>query len=208
MIETPTFSDAAWQRMLAPYLDAPASVELVASLERYLKLLMLWNARINLTSVRDPVAIVQRHFGESLFAARYVPRGTLTLLDHGSGAGFPGIPIAVARPEIAVTLSESQGKKASFLREVVRNLGVRAEVHASRTEDIPFGQSFDCVTMRAVDGAGFAVPPGANRVNPAGCLLILGKKPGLPSDWRCLQIAIPNAVGFLSIARRDVPRGT
>ncbi len=107
-------------------LDARA----VEQFEAYLALLMKWNARMNLTAARKPEEIVRRHFVESIFAARQIPKQAKTLLDFGSGAGFPGIPIAICRPKIGVTLAESQGKKAAFLREAVRTLGLRAEVWA------------------------------------------------------------------------------
>jgi 16S rRNA (guanine527-N7)-methyltransferase len=119
--------------------------------EQYLSLLLKWNARTNLTSVREPEQIVQRHFAESIFAAQQVPPNVKTLLDFGSGAGLPGIPIAICRPEITVTLAESQGKKAAFLRETVRTLGLKAEVWAGRVEAMPEERVFDAVTLRAVD---------------------------------------------------------
>lgn len=119
--------------------------------EQYLSLLLKWNARTNLTSVREPQQIVQRHFAESIFAAQQVPPEVKTLLDFGSGAGFPGIPIAIYRPKITVTLAESQGKKAAFLREAVRTLGLKAEVWAGRVEAMPKERVFDAVTSRAVD---------------------------------------------------------
>ena len=79
-----------------------------------------------LTAIRDEEGILTRHFVESIVCARALPAGIATLLDVGSGAGFPGIPIALCRSEIAVTLAESQGKKAAFLQEAVRVLGVAA----------------------------------------------------------------------------------
>src|SRR5580698_7353303 len=117
-----TVSEETWRRLLAPYIDGepPANwLEQLERLDRYLQLLLRWNDRMNLTAVREAERMIERHFGESLFAARYVPRGTLrlrsgqsltssgqaltpssgqalTLLDHGSGAGFPGLPIALA----------------------------------------------------------------------------------------------------------------
>jgi 16S rRNA (guanine527-N7)-methyltransferase len=197
-----------WRRLLAEYLDAPPSAELLQALDRYLQLLLRWNDRMNLTAVREPERMIERHFGESLFAAQYVPRGTLTLLDHGSGAGFPGLPIALARPEIAVTLSESMGKKAAFLREVARELPLSAQIFAGRTEDLPADRLFDCVTMRAVDRAAASIPTGAARVASGGTLLVLGKQPVLPEDWSCSEVSVPNSTGGLWICRRDVPRGT
>lgn len=135
------------QHGVSPQLSAGAA----AQLDAFLALLLQWNARINLTAVRNPEMIVRRHFAESLFAAEHIPAGVATLLDFGSGAGFPGIPIAIARPEINVTLAESQNKKAAFLREAVRTLGLRAEVWAGRVEQMPAERVFEAVTLRAVE---------------------------------------------------------
>ncbi len=134
----------------------------------YCLLLMRWNARVNLTAIREEEGILSRHFVESIACARALPAGIGTLLDFGSGAGFPGIPIALCRPEIAVTLAESQGKKAAFLQEAVRVLGVLASVHSGRAESL--GTRFDCVTLRAVDRMPQAVEAAAKLVRPGGWL--------------------------------------
>ena len=110
--------------------------ELYRQLSNYLDLLLKWNARTNLTAIWEPEEIVRRHFGESLFAGRQVGAAK-TLLDFGSGAGFPGIPMQLLWPEMAVMLAESQGKKAAFLREAVRTLGLRSQVWAGRVEKMP-----------------------------------------------------------------------
>jgi 16S rRNA (guanine527-N7)-methyltransferase len=136
-------------RLLEPYYPAP-SEEVLSQLSTYLDLLVKWNRRTNLSAIRDPREMVSRHFGESLFAARHLPAGR-TLLDLGSGAGFPGLPIALALPERAVTLAESQNKKAAFLREAVRTLGVSVEVWGRRVEEMPADRRFDIVALRAVD---------------------------------------------------------
>ena len=146
--------------------------EAAAQLEAFLALLLQWNARINLTSVRDPESIVRRHFAESLFAAEHVPQNAATLLDFGSGAGFPGIPIAIARPHLTVTLAESQGKKAAFLREAVRTLGLRAEVWPSRVEQMPAERVFDAVILRAVDKMPHACKLAVPRLAPGGWLAV------------------------------------
>jgi 16S rRNA (guanine527-N7)-methyltransferase len=151
---------------LAP-LDAAQTVRF----EDYLSLLLRWNARVNLTSIRDEEGILKRHFVESIFCARALPAGITTLLDFGSGAGFPGIPIALCRPEIAVTLAESQGKKAAFLCEAVRVLGVTATVHSARAEALR--TVFDCVVLRAVDKMGVAVQAAAKLVRPGGWLALM-----------------------------------
>jgi 16S rRNA (guanine527-N7)-methyltransferase len=136
---------------LAPYLGgAPAPEQLFPGLETYLDLLVKWNARTNLTAIREPAEMVRRHFGESLFAARHLPEAE-TLLDFGSGAGFPGLPIQLFRPGLQVTLAESQNKKATFLREVTRTLGLKTEIWSARVESMPPARQFDIVTLRAVD---------------------------------------------------------
>ena len=124
----------------------------------YFTVLFRWNAQLNLTAIREPKQIIQRHFVECAFAAQHLPRDVATLLDYGSGAGLPGIPVAICRPEIRVTLGESQGKKASFLREAVRTGGISCEVYGHRVETIPLGRQFDAVTMRAVEKMELALP--------------------------------------------------
>ncbi len=148
-------------------LDSP----LTGRFESYLSLILRWNARINLTAVREEEGILFRHFVESIACARALPRGINTLLDFGSGAGFPGIPIALGRPEIAVTLAESQSKKAAFLQEAVRVLGVSAQVHAGRAENVD--ASFDCVVLRAVDKMPQAIGAAAALLAPGGWLVLM-----------------------------------
>ena len=137
----------------------------------YCALLLRWNARTNLTAVRDEGGILSRHFLESIAAARALPSNIATLLDFGSGAGFPGIPIALCRPEIAVTLAESQGKKAAFLQEAVRSLELSAKVHSARAESL--AAQFDCVTLRAVDQMVLAVQAASRRLLPGGWLALM-----------------------------------
>ncbi len=137
---------------LFPYLGStPTPPQLFDQLSAYLDLLLKWNARTNLTSIRDPEAIVMRHFGESLFLAAHVPAGIQTVLDLGSGAGFPGLPLHLLRPDLSVTLAESQHKKSAFLREAIRSLDLTTQVHAGRAEELMGTQSFDLVALRAVD---------------------------------------------------------
>jgi 16S rRNA (guanine527-N7)-methyltransferase len=166
-----TLSPQAIASILEPYLPDP-SPKLLDQLSIYLDLLLKWNARTNLSAIRSPEEIVRRHFGESLFASTHLPICT-TLLDLGSGAGFPGLPIALACPTIAVTLAESQNKKASFLREVIRTIGVSVEVWADRIENLPAGRLFDVVTMRAVDNPELALTLAGNRLTAGGTILHL-----------------------------------
>lgn len=150
----------------------PVDPDLANRLSSYLALLLKWNARTNLTAIREPRQIVLRHFADSLFCAQQVAPSAHTLLDFGAGAGFPGIPIALARPEIRVTLAESQNRKAAFLREAVRSLRLNARIWAQRVESMPQDQLFDSVTLRAVDQMESACRAAALRVTPGGQLLI------------------------------------
>jgi 16S rRNA (guanine527-N7)-methyltransferase len=187
----PALSESAIAALLTPYLSAIPS-GLCAQLSTYLDLLLKWNARTNLTAIRDPEEIVRRHFGESLFAAQYIDPNTPTLLDVGSGAGFPGLPIAMIRPEIAVTLAESQNKKSTFLREVVRTLNLsNVEVWPARVETLPPTRQFHAVTLRAVDNMEAALPIAKARIAPGGQLVLLTTTDHTPADGR--SIPLPNS---------------
>ena len=152
-------------------------MDLCKRLGAYLDLLLKWNAHTNLTAIREPEEIVRRHFGESLFLAAHLPP-CQTLLDYGSGAGFPGIPVSLYHPRLAVTLAESQGKKAAFLREAVRVLELGAEVWAGRVETMPPERVFDVVALRAVDRMPEAVEAAKLRVRPDGKLAVLTVQSG------------------------------
>ena len=164
--------------LLAEAGQKPLSPDQTAHFSLYLELLLRWNTRINLTAVRDEAGILSRHFLECIGCARGLPAGIGTLLDFGSGAGLPGIPIAICRPEIAVMLAESQGKKAAFLREAVRVLGVSVGVHAGRAETM--GAGFDCVTLRAVDKMEKAVREASRLVKAGGWLALMTTEGDLP----------------------------
>lgn len=142
-----------------------------AQFEAYFHLLVRWNSRMNLTALRDGEEIFSRHFVESIACARALPAEIGNLLDFGSGAGFPGLAIALCRPELQVTLAESQGKKAAFLREAVRRLDLGVEVHGGRAEAL--NREFDCVTLRAVDRMEAAVRAASGLVVRGGWLAVL-----------------------------------
>jgi len=177
----PTLPEARIAELLVPYLgDTPTAPALLPQLSIYLDLLLRWNERTNLTAIREPEEIVRRHFGESLFAGLHLAPGLTypaSLLDFGSGAGFPGLPIQLLLPELRVTLAESQGKKASFLREAVRTLGLSTEVWDGRVEALLPAQQFDVVTLRAVDRMEQAVAAARLRVVPGGWLAVLASEP-------------------------------
>jgi 16S rRNA (guanine527-N7)-methyltransferase len=190
-----------------PELDAG----LAGRFETYLELLMRWNTRLNLTAIREREGILSRHFVESIACARAIPEGVATLLDFGSGAGFPGIPIALYRPEIAVTLAESQAKKAAFLQEALRTLALRANVRATRAETLD--SSFDCVTLRAVDRMERAVGAAAGGlVSADGWLVLMVTGSELPAlrvtageefDWTAVLKLASSEDRVIAIARRQ-----
>jgi 16S rRNA (guanine527-N7)-methyltransferase len=160
--------------LLAPFLaGAQLAPQQLERLAQYLELLLRWNQRLNLTAVREQENIVTRHFGESLFAARLLaPQPHETVLDFGAGAGFPGLPLAIAAPQSRVTLLEAQQKKATFLREVVRALGLaHVTVFARRAEE--FTGRAALVTMRAVERFATSLPQAAGLVGPRGRLALL-----------------------------------
>jgi 16S rRNA (guanine527-N7)-methyltransferase len=141
---------AAIAHLLQPFIELDETR--VRAISTYIDLLVKWNARINLTAIREPNEIVQRHFGESFFAARYLLEQKVpqTAIDLGSGAGFPGVPFAMLAPDVQVTLIESQQKKATFLKELVRVLELKnVRVFSDRAESYP-GMA-DLVMLRAVE---------------------------------------------------------
>ncbi|HVN94041.1 MAG TPA: 16S rRNA (guanine(527)-N(7))-methyltransferase RsmG [Terracidiphilus sp.] len=155
----------------------PLAPETSAKFDAYLSLFVRWNERLNLSSVREPEEIIKRHFIESIAVALALPPAIPTLLDFGSGGGLPGIPIALSRPHIAVTLAESHAKKAAFLQEAARVLGINANVHPGRAETLQ--SVFDCVVLRAVDKMPEAVRAATKLIVPAGYLALMTTDAGL-----------------------------
>jgi 16S rRNA (guanine527-N7)-methyltransferase len=186
----PNLSEAEIATLLTPFLPSP-SPDILPKLSAYLDLLLKWNARTNLTAIRNPEEIVRRHFGESLFAGLHLAPEANTVLDFGSGAGFPGLPMAILRPQITVTLAESQNKKSTFLREVVRTLGLKVEIWASRVETMPENLQFHTVTLRAVDNMAAALAAAVPRARK-DLLLLTGTTPAAPPGFSFRQpIPIP-----------------
>lgn len=142
-------------------------------------MLVRWNTRINLSAIRDPEEIVTRHFGESLFAAGVIfpsPASSLDqlpqVIDVGSGAGFPGLPIKIWSPRVRLTLIEANQKKATFLREVIRALKLdNAEAFAGRAESFP-GQG-EVVTLRAVEQFQTVLPIAVSLLKRNGKIALL-----------------------------------
>ena len=218
---SPCLSESGRRPEEEPGVLSPSQL---GDISTYIDMLVRWNARINLTAIRNPEEIVTRHFGESLFAACHLfptgarqreghdssraahpskpeagalapgapanaPRRTTNdrLADLGSGAGFPGIPIKLWAPHLAVTLIESNQKKAAFLREVARALTLtninifpgraqdlaKSDVDARHDDGVDASSSFDLVTLRAVERFGNILPIAASLVAPGGRLALL-----------------------------------
>lgn len=123
-------------------------------LDVYARLLVEWNERMNLTAITDPIGIVLKHFVDSLSAAPLLPTGPFSLIDVGTGAGFPGVPLAILRGDMRLTLLDSLNKRLIFLEELCRAVGVSAvRVHARAEEggrDPMLREQFDVATARAV----------------------------------------------------------
>jgi 16S rRNA (guanine527-N7)-methyltransferase len=151
----------------------------VAQIQRYMGMFLTWNDKINISAIRDPLEILSRHFCESMYAASAVPLTAGRLADIGSGGGFPGLPLKIVRPELDVFVIESNVKKATFLAEVVRELGLtRTNVLVSRYEEL--GEEvapLDVVCSRAV---GQFVPlltwAGSARIGARQAVLWVGQR--------------------------------
>lgn len=167
-------------RLVAPHCPL-TSAELEA-FETHWALVQRWNQKLNLTRILDEQEAAVRHFGESAFLARWLPPGGLHVADVGSGAGFPGIPIAILRPECQVTLIESHRRKAVFLREASRGLP-NVRVVAERGEAV--GGTFDWAVARAVSWA--ELQPFIFRLAPA--VAFLGGREVIPRERS--RVALP-----------------
>ena len=149
----------------------------VQQIQQYIKILLHWNDKVNLTAIRDPLEILYRHFCESMFGSSLLPVENCRLADVGTGGGFPGLPLKILRPDLDVYLVESNVKKATFLAEVIRELGLTgARVLISRYEEL--GEEvapLDVVCSRALgDFANFLGWAGSPQVGAKQVLLWLG----------------------------------
>ena len=186
---------------------------LAVSLVKYLDVLSRWNAKINLTSLTDPDEAVDRLLLEPVAAAASLPH-RIRLMDLGSGGGSPAIPLGLALQAVEVVMIESRGRKAAFLREAAREVGLPARVEAARFEDVAqagtFAGSMDVVTMRAVRMDESALHSAATFMNSGGVLALFVSAgtavgiPGfLPPEHRRLI-----GTAELVLLRSNVPRGT
>ena len=152
--------------------------------ERYLDLLTLWNRSQRLTGVLSADRIVSDLFIDSLLFLKVIPPGALRVADIGAGAGIPGIPIVLARPEIAITLIDSRRKRASFLLAVRRELGIdNLRVLEGRAEELveadrSLSEGFDVVVTRAAGPTAIVLPIAMSYLSRGG-LFVAGGSSGL-----------------------------
>lgn len=169
-------SEDTIRRALGEFQIVPTD-EQVVSIQRYITILCQWNEKLNLTAIREPLEILYRHFCESMYAGVGIPVEKGRLADIGSGAGFPGLPLKILRPELELFLVESNIKKGTFLAEVIRELGlVNAKVLISRYEEL--GEELaplDYVCSRAVGEFGsFLKWAASDRVSAGRVILWIG----------------------------------
>ncbi|PYV28918.1 MAG: 16S rRNA (guanine(527)-N(7))-methyltransferase RsmG [Acidobacteria bacterium] len=181
----PMLAENQVRSLLAPF-ELDLTAHQVGQLLTYLELLLRWNRSSNLTAVRTPEECVTRHFGESLYLTRQVAlRGSN--LDIGSGAGFPGLALKIALPNLATTLLEPVGKKRAFLKEVVRACQMESvEVRPERLEEfaerhllpgVGTASLFHSATSRAVGGLDHLIPTALRVLKPGGHLCLwLGRQ--------------------------------
>ena len=121
--------------------------------EIYQRLLAEWNERMNLTAITDPVEVAEKHFADSLAALPYLKPG-MQVIDVGTGAGFPGVPLLIMEPKLELTLADSLHKRLTFLDALLKELGLTATLVHGRAEDLGqnrlYRERFDAATSRAV----------------------------------------------------------
>lgn len=214
VLPVPPSSDTI-RRALSEFKVAVTDVQ-IEQIQRYVALLLKWNDAMNLTAIHDPLEILYRHFCESMFGATLLPIGNGRLADVGSGGGFPGLPLKIARPDLEVCLIESNVKKATFLAEVVRELELaRARVLVSRYEEL--GEEIaplDIACSRAVgDFAQFLSWAASDRIGARTVMLWIGGRDldeaRAGKDWSWQEpVAIPQSLRrFVLIGSRVEPAG-
>ena len=173
--------------------------EALDKLERYAALLVEWNEKMNLTAITDPVGIAVKHFADSLAAVSLLPeKSGISVIDVGTGAGFPGIPFAIARPDIRLTLLDSLNKRLLFLEEVCRELDIPVQrIHARAEEGgrkSELREQFDVATARAVAGLPVLLEYCLPFVKKGGCFLAL-KGPDSDEEHRAAGNALSKLGG-------------
>ncbi|NCB06083.1 MAG: 16S rRNA (guanine(527)-N(7))-methyltransferase RsmG [Clostridia bacterium] len=140
------------QEILSP-LRPDLTADQLALFETYYAMLADWNTRVNLTAITEPEDVAKKHFLDSLAAAPYL-KPNASIVDVGTGAGFPGLPLLIFRPDLKVTLMDSLQKRLTFLEAVLKELKLNAELVHARAEDAgqnpKYRETFDVALTRAV----------------------------------------------------------
>jgi 16S rRNA (guanine527-N7)-methyltransferase len=190
-----------------------AEPKLVQDFTRLLRLLDKWNRAFNLTAVRDPAEMVSRHILDSLSARPFL--SGVSILDVGTGAGFPGLPLALTEPQRHFTLLDSGGKKIRFVRHALGELALdNVIVEHLRVEAFEPADLYDAVISRAFSSLGDFVRRCGSLVATGGCLLAMkGRYPdtelsGVPGAWEVIDVVrldVPGLVGdrHMVIMRRS-----
>lgn len=205
MAESTSVALALWLTELRPALesglralglDLPAPIQ--TQLLAYIGELYKWNSAYNLTAVRDPQGMLSRHLLDSL---TLLPLVSGRVLDVGAGAGLPGIILAIANPALDVTVLDSNGKKARFMRHAVRTLGLpNVQVEEARVEALKPAQAFDCITSRAFASLEAFFAATVHLLGPGGQWLAMK---GKLEDAELA--AVPGSVQILETRRLSVP---
>lgn len=177
-------------------LGIEATKERVSAFLTYLTELKKWQKAYSLTSLKKDEDIVAKHFLDSCLYLAALPEGSILVADVGSGAGFPGVPIKIIRPEIVMTLIEPSRKKSAFLRHIIRKLGIEGiSVLESRIEEL--GGAFDIIVTRALYTAKEFVEKASPLLRPGG-MLVMSKGPkvseellGVGFKYRVLPLRLP-----------------
>jgi 16S rRNA (guanine527-N7)-methyltransferase len=172
-------------------LELPAGSR--AQLVHYLELLAKWNRTYNLTAIRDPLQMVSHHLLDSLAVIPHLPMRDERLADVGSGAGLPGIPLAIARPQWKVTLNDASQKKSAFLRQAVIELGLgNVAVHEGRVEAWHPAARFAVVISRAFAELRRFIASCRHLVQPGGVLAaMIGVAPEDASAGEVIALRVP-----------------
>ena len=167
----------------------------ISKFKKFLELLLEWNEKFNLTAITEKDEIEEKHFIDSIELVKFFDVKNKTLLDVGSGAGFPGIPLAIVEPSLQITLLESNGKRVTFLREVVKELDLKnVEIIQGRSEELGTREKYDIVPARAVKELNVLLEITFYLVKVGGCFIAY-KSSGVDEEisnakhaFKCLQI--------------------
>lgn len=167
----------------------------------YATLLQKWNKTYNLTAVRDPQGILALHLLDSLAVLPHLIPGAASLLDIGSGAGLPGIPLAIARPDLPITLLDSNSKKSAFQKQVIIDLGLHnVSVINARVEQFKPSRGFESIISRAFSELAAFVSSSTHLLAPGGSWLAMK---GIYPDQEIVQL--PESVTVRETYRLNIP---